>query len=46
MTLLKDLIDIPERIFEGDYVLKLTEGITRPESTLSQYVVGKTATSS
>jgi len=41
MTLLKDLIDIPERIFEGDFVLKLTEGITHPKETLRQYVVTK-----
>lgn len=38
-TLLKDLIDIPERIYEGDFVLKLTEGIRRPEDTLRDYVV-------
>lgn len=37
--LLKDLIEIPERIFEGDFVLKLTEGIARPEDTLRDYVV-------
>lgn len=39
MTLIKDLIDIPERIQKGDFVLKLTEGVTRPEATLRDYVV-------
>lgn len=39
MTLIKDLIDIPERIQKGDFVLKLTEGVTRAEATLRDYVV-------
>ncbi len=39
MTLIKDLIHIPERVQKGDFVLKLTEGVTRPESTLRDYVV-------
>ncbi|WP_416670068.1 phage resistance protein [Egbenema bharatensis] len=39
MTLIKDLIDIPERVQKGDFVLKLTEGVTRPEVTLKDYVV-------
>ncbi|NEQ32659.1 MAG: phage resistance protein [Leptolyngbya sp. SIO4C5] len=39
MTLIKDLIDIPERLQKGDFVLKLTEGVTRPEATLKDYVV-------
>lgn len=39
MTLIKDLIEIPEHIQKGDFVLKLTEGVTRPEETIGQYVV-------
>ncbi|HEY9751544.1 MAG TPA: hypothetical protein V6C46_01225 [Coleofasciculaceae cyanobacterium] len=39
MTLIKDLIDIPERIQTGNFVLKLTEGVTRPDVTLRDYVV-------
>jgi hypothetical protein len=39
MTLIKDLIDIPERVQKGDFVLKLTEGVIRPEVTLKDYVV-------
>jgi len=42
MVLLKDLIDIPERVYRGDFVLKLTEGVATAESrraTLASYVV-------
>jgi hypothetical protein len=39
MTLIKDLIDIPERVHGGDYVLNLSEGVYRPEDTLREYVV-------
>lgn len=39
MILLRDLIDIPERIQKGDFVLRLTEGVARPEDTLREYVV-------
>ena len=39
MTLIKDLIEIPERIQTGDFVLKLTEGVTRPEATVRDYFV-------
>src|SRR5450759_617893 len=38
-TLIKDLIDIPERVQKGDYVLKLVEDIKRPDVVLSNYVV-------
>lgn len=37
--LIKDLINIPERIYANEFVIKLTEGIERPEETLDQYVV-------
>lgn len=39
MTLLKDLIDIPERVHQGDFVLQLSKGVTEPERTLRDYVV-------
>ncbi len=39
MTLIKDLIDIPERVQKGDFVLKLTEGVNDPAETLREYVV-------
>lgn len=38
MPLLKDLISIPERVHQGDFVLKLTEGLSHPEETAAQYV--------
>ena len=39
-VLLKDLIHIPERVHQGDFVLKLAEGVDRPaEATLRDYVV-------
>jgi hypothetical protein len=39
MTLIRDLIDLPEQVHRGDFVLRLSEGIERPEETLRQYVV-------
>jgi hypothetical protein len=39
MTLLRDLIPIPERVHQSDFVLRLTEGVTDPERTLADYVV-------
>ncbi len=39
MTLLRDLIEIPDRVHKGDFVLKLTEGVGDPEATLRHYVV-------
>jgi hypothetical protein len=38
MTLLKDLIDIPEHIDKGQFVLRLTEGVTDPKATVAAYV--------
>ena len=38
-TLIKDLIDIPEEVRGGDFVLKLTDGVTQPARTLAPYVV-------
>jgi hypothetical protein len=37
-TTVRDLFDIPERVHQGDYVLKLTEGLAHPEETASLYV--------
>ena len=39
MTLLRDLITIPERVHQGDFVLQLSKGVTEPEQTLRDYVV-------
>jgi hypothetical protein len=39
MTLIKELIDIPERVHKGDFVLRLTEGVERADDTLRHYVV-------
>ena len=39
MTLLRELIDIPDRVHKGDFVLKLTEGVLDPAATLRDYVV-------
>ena len=39
MALLKDLITIPERVHQGDFVLQLSKGVTEPEQTLRDYVV-------
>lgn len=37
--LLRDLIDIPERVHQGDFVLRLTEGVRDTKSTLDTYVI-------
>lgn len=39
MTLIKDLIEIPEHVQKGDFVLKLVEDVGRPEVVLQNYVV-------
>src|SRR5436309_13835280 len=33
------LLDLPAQVFQGDFVLKLSEGVTRPDETLEHYVV-------
>jgi hypothetical protein len=38
-TLTRDIISIPERVHQGDFVLKLTEGLSHAEQTLRDYVV-------
>ncbi len=39
MTWVRELIHIPERVHQGDFVLKLTEGVSHAEQTLKDYVV-------
>jgi hypothetical protein len=39
MTLLRELIDIPEHVRKGDFVLRLSEGVIDPDGTLGEYVV-------
>ena len=37
-TFVRELFEIPERVHQGDYVLKLTEGLQNPEETAGLYV--------
>jgi hypothetical protein len=37
--LIRELIEIPERVHKGDFVLRLTEGIDDEQKTLRSYVV-------
>src|SRR5215210_6198871 len=39
MTPIKELIDLPEHVHRGDFVLRLTEGVEKPANTLRDYVV-------
>lgn len=39
MTLIRELIEIPERVHGGDFVLKLSEGVRDADATLRDYVV-------
>ena len=39
MTLLADLLDLPESVHQGDFVLRLAEGVRDPAGTLASYVV-------
>ena len=39
MTTIGDIFDIPAQVHQGDFVLRLTEGVTRPADTLRTYVV-------
>ena len=38
-TYIKDLFDLPDVVRGGDFVLRLAEGLERPEQTLKDYVV-------
>lgn len=37
--LIKDLLDLPEQVNRGDFVLRLAEGVSHPEQTVASYVV-------
>ncbi|MDQ3647621.1 MAG: DUF6079 family protein [Actinomycetota bacterium] len=39
MTLLRELIEIPERVGRGDYVFALQDAVKEPERVLADYVV-------
>ncbi len=39
MTVIKDLLDLPDRVRRGDFVLKLAEGVIRADETVKNYVV-------
>ncbi|WP_291980612.1 hypothetical protein [Luteitalea sp.] len=39
MTLIKELISLPEHVHRGDFVLRLTQGVANPAETLREYVV-------
>src|SRR6202163_1210170 len=36
---IRDLIDLPEQVHRGDFVLRLTEGVEHPGETVDSYVV-------
>lgn len=36
---IRDLIDLPEQVHRGDFVLRLTEGVQHPAQTVDSYVV-------
>src|SRR4051812_44996130 len=38
-VLISQLLNLPERVHKGDFVLNLSEGVTRPKETLDSYVV-------
>ena len=37
--LISDLLDLPDKVHRGDFVLNLSKGVTEPVETLEQYVV-------
>ena len=39
MSYIKDLIEIPDHVGRGDFVLRLSEGLTDPEGTVRHYRV-------
>ena len=38
-TTMKDIFDLPDRVMRGDFVLKLSEGVDKPDETIKNYVV-------
>lgn len=39
MTTISDIFNIPSQVHQGDFVLRLTEGVNRPAGTLGTYAV-------
>ncbi|MGA2528896.1 MAG: phage resistance protein [Acidimicrobiales bacterium] len=39
MTLLRELIDIPEQVYKSDFVISLKTAIEEPDKTIAEYVV-------
>nr|MDQ2696262.1 phage resistance protein [Pseudomonadota bacterium] len=39
MTKIAEIFDIPDRVHQGDFVLRLAEGVDHPQETLRDYVV-------
>jgi hypothetical protein len=39
MPTISEIFTIPTQVHQGDFVLRLTEGVTRPDDTLGTYVV-------
>ncbi len=37
--LISDILDLPDKVRKGDFVLNLSRGVTEPEKTFEQYVV-------
>ena len=37
--LISELLDLPDKVRKGDFVLSLAKGVTEPDKTLEQYVV-------
>jgi hypothetical protein len=37
--LISEMIEVPERVRKGDFVLNLSKGVTEPDKTVEQYVV-------
>jgi hypothetical protein len=38
-TYIRDLFDLPDKVRRGDFVLRLTEGVTKAKETVGNYVV-------
>ena len=38
-TYIKDILDLPDRVMRGDFVLKLSEGVDKADETIKNYVV-------
>ena len=41
---IKDLVDLPEQVNRGDFVLRLTEGVAHPDATVDSYGKGGSPT--